>query len=357
MKKILLIAILFVTMSSSAQLGIGTTSPAASSILDISSTEKGFLLPRMTNSQKNSIATPTAGLWIWCSDCGASGEMQVYNGTNWTTLSDDVAPSSLAYTGSPFTYTIYSAITPIASPTNSGGTPTSYSISPALPAGLALNTASGSITGTPTVVSASATYMLTATNTGGSTTATINITVNDIAPSTLAYTGSPFTYTKGTAISAIAAPTNAGGTVVSYAVSPSLPAGLSLNTATGAITGTQSVVSASATYTITATNTGGSTSTTISITVNDAAPTSLAYTGSPFTYAKDIAIATLSPVSSGGAVVSYAVSPALPAGLTLNTSTGDITGTPTVSSAATTYTITATNSFGSTTAPLNITVN
>ncbi len=82
----------------------------------------------------------------------------------------------------------------------------------------------------------------------------------------------------------------------------------------------------------------------------------ISYT-SPSDYIKDIAIATLSPVSSGGAVVSYAVSPALPAGLTLNTSTGDITGTPTIFSAATTYTITATNSFGSTSTTLSITVS
>ncbi|WGK94383.1 MULTISPECIES: putative Ig domain-containing protein [Flavobacterium] len=271
---------------------------------------------------------------------------------------NDAAPTTLVYTGSPFTYTKGTAITAIAAPTNSGGTPTSYSVSPALPAGLSLNTATGAITGTPTAVTASATYTITATNTGGSTTATINITVNDAAPTTLVYTGSPFTYTKGTAITAIAAPTNGGGAVVSYSVSPALPAGLSLNTATGAITGTPTAVTASATYTITATNTGGSTTTTLSITVNDAAPTTLAYTGSPFTYTKGTAITAIAaPTNGGGAVVSYSVSPALPAGLSLNTATGAITGTPTAVTASATYTITATNTGGSTTATINITVN
>jgi hypothetical protein len=60
------------------------------------------------------------------------------------------------------------------------------------------------------------------------------------------------------------------------------------------------------------------------------------------------------PTSSGGAVVSYSVSPALPAGLTLNTSTGIISGTPTTLTEASNYTITATNTGGSTTASLSI---
>jgi cysteine-rich repeat protein len=50
-----------------------------------------------------------------------------------------------------------------------------------------------------------------------------------------------------------------------------------------------------------------------------------------------------------GAVVSYSVSPALPAGLSLNTTNGTITGTPTIATATSTYTVTATNLGGSTT--------
>jgi hypothetical protein len=88
------------------------------------------------------------------------------------------APSSLSYTGSPFTYTVGTAITPIASPINSGGAPTSYSVSPMLPAGLSLSATTGAITGTPTIASTATTYTITATNGFGSTTATLNITVN-----------------------------------------------------------------------------------------------------------------------------------------------------------------------------------
>jgi hypothetical protein len=86
------------------------------------------------------------------------------------------------------------------------------------------------------------------------------------------------------------------------------------------------------------------------------APSALSYSSNPATYAKDTAITSNTPTNTGGAVVSYSVSPALPAGLTLNTSTGVISGTPTVATPTASYTVTATNSGGSTTASLSIAV-
>jgi hypothetical protein len=83
-------------------------------------------------------------------------------------------------------------------------------------------------------------------------------------------------------------------------------------------------------------------------------PASLTYSSNPATYCTGVAITNNSPTSNGGAVVSYSVSPSLPAGLMLNTGTGVISGTPTVASAAANYTVTATNACGSTNAAVNI---
>ena len=99
------------------------------------------------------------------------------------------------------------------------------------------------------------TYTVTATNTGGSDTTTIDITVNDVVPS-ISYSGSPFIETKGQSM-APEAPTKSGGAVITWSVSPSLPNGLTLSPTTGVISGTPTVVSSTATYTISATNSGG----------------------------------------------------------------------------------------------------
>ena len=176
------------------------------------------------------------------------------------------------------------------------------------------------------------------------------------APSGLSYTTATAVYIKGTAITPNS-PTSAGGAVTLYGVSPALPAGLSLSTTTGVISGTPTAVTATASYTVTASNAAGSTTATLTITVEDAAPAGLAYTTGTAVYTVGTPIPANSPISTGGAVTSYGVSPALPAGLSLSTSTGVISGTPTAVTAAGSYTITASNSTGSTTATLTITVN
>ena len=78
----------------------------------------------------------------------------------------------------------------------------------------------------------------------------------------------------------------------------------------------------------------------------DAAPSQLSY-ASPAQATVGVAMDSLSPTVTG-AVSSYSVSPALPAGVTLNSATGVISGTPSAKAAQATYTITATNSSGST---------
>lgn len=83
------------------------------------------------------------------------------------------------------------------------------------------------------------------------------------------------------------------------------------------------------------------------------APSALTYT-SPTTATLGTAL-TLSPVVSGNPTT-WAVAPALPAGLTIDATSGAITGTPTVLADAATYTVTATNSAGNTTFALSLKV-
>jgi len=77
------------------KVGIGTSTPAASAVLDVASTTKGFLPPRMISTYRDAIASPSAGLIIWCNNCGTTGELQVYNGTAWTNMTGGTATAGL----------------------------------------------------------------------------------------------------------------------------------------------------------------------------------------------------------------------------------------------------------------------
>ena len=92
----LIFATIFISTISFAQVGIGTNSPDASAKLDISSTTQGFLPPRMSYYQRTQITSPVAGLTIWCSNCGSSGEMQVFNGSAWTNMTGGAATGTIS---------------------------------------------------------------------------------------------------------------------------------------------------------------------------------------------------------------------------------------------------------------------
>jgi subtilisin-like proprotein convertase family protein len=345
----------------------------------------------------------------------------------------DIAPSALTYSSNPATYRIDQAIT-LNAPTNSGGAVVSYAVTPALPAGLSLSTTTGIISGTPTELSTSANYTITATNTGGSTTAQLNIaveeggyrntaliTINDNAaaspyPSAIVVPATAGTITKVTvtiygltharqsnldillvgplgqtvllmsdvgagasvenanltfddaaavSLTTDPVPITTGTYKPSNAVNPDSfttpaplgPYGSTLSVFNGTIpTGTWSLYVMDDQEKNTGSISGGWRLSLQTTAPPVAAPSALSYSSNPATYTKDTAIAINTPTSSGGAVVSYSVSPALPAGLTLNTSTGIISGTPTTLTAPSNYTITATNSGGSTEAWVSITV-
>ena len=263
----------------------------------------------------------------------------------------DTAPSGLSYT-TPNTYSVGTSISPLI-PSNSGSFITNFTISPSLPGGLILNSITGTISGTPSVASAATTYTITGTNSGGSTAASISITVTDAAPLSLEYSN-PIVLSKGELIQPIL-PSNSGGTITNYSILPTLPSGLTFNSISGAISGRPAVNSSQTNYTITGTNSGGTVTKTISILVNDNAPTDLSYT-TPNVFPVNVAIANLSPTVYGGVVTSFSIDRSLPAGLSFDTTTGVISGTPTQVSATTNYVVTARNTMGSTTTTVVITI-
>jgi hypothetical protein len=70
-------------IDNSGNVGIGTSSPSASAILDAQSTTKGVRMPNMTTTQKNAISSPAAGLMVFDTTLA---KLCVYSGSAWQTI-------------------------------------------------------------------------------------------------------------------------------------------------------------------------------------------------------------------------------------------------------------------------------
>ena len=82
-KHLLFAFLLITTVSIQAQVGIGTATPAASAQLDVSSTTKGFLPPRMTTTQRDAISGPASGLVIFNT---TTNGLEFKSSTGWVSL-------------------------------------------------------------------------------------------------------------------------------------------------------------------------------------------------------------------------------------------------------------------------------
>ncbi|QLH54811.1 MAG: hypothetical protein CH6_4159 [Candidatus Kapaibacterium sp.] len=85
--------------------GIGTTTPDNSAILELYSTSHGFLVPRLTTTQRNAISSPATGLLIYNLD---NQRFEYYNGTQWVAVVSSVAtvPFNLIASGTNTTATM-----------------------------------------------------------------------------------------------------------------------------------------------------------------------------------------------------------------------------------------------------------
>ena len=187
------------------------------------------------------------------------------------------------------------------------------------------------------------------------------ITARATNPSSLTYSTSPAVYYAGTPI-ANNLPSNSGGSITSYTITPQLPLGLNLDSNTGIISGTPnaSIGAIPATnYTVTGANNLGTAKTTanLSITILPNAPAALSYQNNPAVYYTNSSSIINIPTYSGGQATAFSITPSLPNGLNLNTSTGVISGIPTTATPTTNYTVTAQNAVNSTNAIISLTVS
>jgi hypothetical protein len=122
-----------------------------------------------------------------------------------------------------------------------------------------------------------------------------------------------------------------GGAVTSYSISPAAPKGLTFSTSTGLLSGKPEVVAASSVYSITGTNSVGSLTKFFTLTVTAPTATGIYPTCQKVTGTVGVALTPTTKYSDVGLNNEYnfSISPALPAGLTINELTGVISGTPT----------------------------
>lgn len=275
-------------------------------------------------------------------------DLTVRTGTvSWTTAEGNIG-SSLE--GSAFSETVEAT-------TNTPGT-ISYAVTTgSLPSGLSLDSSTGAITGTSPEVGANTdvTFSITATDTfGSSSSRSFTITVTNGIISWTTAEGNIGSSIEGSSFSqTVEATTNTLGTI-SYAVTTgSLPSGLSLNSSTGEISGTAPAVGSDTdvTFSITASDTfGNSASRSFTITTTNGSVSWSTAGGSLGDVEEGDAFSiTVSATTTTDGTISYSVtSGSLPSGLSLNTSTGAITGTASEvgSDTESSFTLTASDTFG-----------
>lgn len=284
-----------------------------------------------------------------------AGVVAVPAGSSIVSAAPSISPATQTVTA-----TVGTAITATTAYTDAEFTRTkSFSIVPSLPAGLSFNATTGVVSGTPTAAQARTVHTVTASDGVVAATATITLTVT--GSTALSPTPQVVMARVGTAITATTAYTVTGlGTSRTFTVSPTLPAGLAIASATGVISGTPTATSATTAYTVTASDGTSSATARVSITVLAVGATAPSITPATQTVTGSVGTA-ITPTRSFsdtdfGGVKEFSISPALPAGLVLNTVTGIISGTPTAAQAAATHTITAQDGSVSATATVTVTI-
>ncbi|MDH5446710.1 MAG: DUF1566 domain-containing protein [Gammaproteobacteria bacterium] len=141
-------------------------------------------------------------------------------------------------------------------------------------------------------------------------------------------------------------PTNTGGPAAEWAINIALPTGLNFNTNTGELSGSQGSVGTISGIEITATNFAGTSNIYGPFNINVASNLALPVIGGTPVNGQVDALYSFIPSNSGGLADSWALIGSLPSGLSFNTTTGEISGTPTEADVFAGLSITATNGTG-----------
>ncbi len=253
-----LLAAVLLTATTYAQVGIGTTDPNGSAALDITSTTKGLLIPRMTNAQRQAISNPAAGLQVFVTDLDG-GRFMFYDGTEWGTISFTEKRPDAPIIGTAVAGNAQATVSFTAPSSNGGSAITSYTAtsSPGGITGTLSQAGSGNITVTGLTNGTAYTFTVTATNAIGTSLA--SAVSNSVAPATI-----PDAPTIGTAVAADAqatvlftAPSSDGGSAITSYTATSSPGGITgtlSQAGSGNITVTGLTNGTAYTFTVTATN-------------------------------------------------------------------------------------------------------
>lgn len=264
------------------------------------------------------------------------------------TLNSTIPPQGFILSTSMATLNVGVAMTPITA--SYFGTIGEFRVSSDLPDGLSLNPSNGTISGVPTKSIPLSSYIITIYNPAGYQTQELNLIVNEPTPTNLNYNLSNLSLIRGDT-SIILEPSNTGGKISSYSISPSLPSGLQINSNTGVISGIANENLANQLFTVTGVNPNGTTSYQFSIEVLGYAPSQLSYNFSTEYVNGDVV--SIYPTYAGDLVQHFSISNNLPLGLNFNATNGYISGRI-LNNVDSSYTITAINDFGSSSYQFNL---
>ena len=263
-------------------------------------------------------------------------------------------PCALGYADSNPIYQLGIGIFPNV-PFYSCGTPTSWTVDPPLPLGLAIDGGTGLISGVPGELAAATEHLIQASNSTGIALTTVIIEVVPQPPCDLRYTVSATSYVVGEVI-APNQPLYGCGEPDGWNVDLALPLGIEIDPTTGVISGSPVEVSPETFYTVTAANSSGSDSTVISIAVLPEPPCQLTYPVDELVLDLGEELPPQIPLVGCGEVEGYLVEPPLPAGLSLDPVTGILSGVAGIEAPPALHLISAENVSGSTTFEILISV-